>query len=451
MGLSLKARLTLGFVAGITVVSLGVAAFVYVQVRSDLRHQVDLGLEARAQALIAARSSRAIVASSGHIADQDEAIAQLVSADDRVLASTQAVADRPLLPPTSLAAGRRYVDAHPPGLDQMRLLVVPTSAQGNAAYLIVGATMSDTAEALTRLAVLFAVALPAQLVVSSLIGWYLAGAALAPVRRMSSEAEAVNADSRAGVTVPNSDRSLALLGTTLNATFQRLGEAIERERRFVANASHELRTPLATLKAEVDSALWGSRSEHELREALASAKQEVEHLIAIAEGLLVIARGAEGALPIIRKPTSLRELLRERLVAFAPLADRRRVSMEVDVDDVVVSLDRTRTRQALDNLIDNGLRHTPPGGTVRISARANLDGAEFTVEDDGSGFTPAALESAFQPFNRGTDEGGAGLGLAMAHAIAVAHGGSAHAENRTHQGAKVSLRLSAAGIATESA
>src|SRR5689334_2766096 len=400
MGLSLRARLTIGFVAGMTVVSLGVAIFVYLQVRSDLRHQVDLGLDARAQALLVARSSRAIVASSGHLADEDESIAQIVTRDDRVLASTRAVARQPLLRRTELPIDRTFIDTRPPGLDQMRLLVVPTRFQGQGAYLIVGATMSDTAEALTRLAVLFAVALPAALAVSSLIGWYLAGAALAPVRRMSSEAAAVSADTRTGVTVPRSDPSLALLGTTLNSTFQRLGEAVERERRFAANASHELRTPLATLKAEVDSALWGSRSEDELRDALRNAQYEVEHLIAIAEGLLVIARGGEGALPIIRKPTRLREFLDERLAAFAPLAAERGVSLDVEADDVLVDLDRTRTRQALDNLIENGLRHTPAGGTVRITGRATVDGVELAVEDDGTGFSEEALESAFEPFNR---------------------------------------------------
>jgi signal transduction histidine kinase len=366
-----------------------------------------------------------------------------------VLASTRAVAGQSLLRRAELPGDRAFINIRPPGLDQMRLLVVPTQFQGRAAYLIVGATMSDTAEALTRLAVLFAVALPAALALSSLIAWYLAGAALAPVRRMSSEAAAVSADTRTGVTVPGSDRSLALLGTTLNSTFQRLGEAIERERRFAANASHELRTPLATLKAEVDSALWGSRSEDELRDALRNAQYEVEHMIAMAEGLLVIARGGDGALPIVRKPTNLREFLDERLAAFAPRAAERGVSIEIEADDVFVAIDRTRTRQALDNLIENGLRHTSAGGTVRITGCADYDGAELAVEDDGTGFSARALESAFEPFNRGTDEGGVGLGLAMAHAIAVAHGGAARAENRIHRGAIVTLRLACGDVHAE--
>ena len=83
---------------------------------------------------------------------------------------------------------------------------------------------------------------------------------------------------------------------------------------------------------------------------------------------------------------------------------------------------------------------------MRITARANHNSVEFTVADDGSGFAEDALESVFQPFNRGADEGGTGLGLAMAHAIAVAHGGTAYAENAARGGAKVTLRLSCEGI-----
>src|SRR3954462_8015798 len=85
--------------------------------------------------------------------------------------------------------------------------------------------------------------------------------------------------------VPAGDRGLAVLATTVNATFDRLQTAIHRERTFAANASHELRTPLPILKAQVDTALTAPRSPHDLREALGSAASEVQHLISIAEGL----------------------------------------------------------------------------------------------------------------------------------------------------------------------
>ena len=211
-------------------------------------------MRARAQALTPGGRTGGLDHTSGHYADNDESVAQLVTPDGQLIDSTRSVAGRPLLAPGLLRAGR-FADVKPTGLDAMRLFVATTTHNGRPAYLIVGATMSDTREELSQLALLFGIALPAALVASSVIGWLLAGAALRPMRRMSAEAATIGADEpERRITVPTGEPGLALLATTLNTTFERLQEAIRRERRFAANASHELRTSLATLKAEVDSA-----------------------------------------------------------------------------------------------------------------------------------------------------------------------------------------------------
>ena len=441
--MSLRSRLTLAFAAGMTLVSLAVASFVYVQVRSDLRSEVDMGLRARAQALIAGGNLvRGLPQTSGHLADNDESFAQVLGGDGRILAATRSVAREPLLRPAELRHDRPWMtDRRPPGLETARLLEVPATVRGAHVYLVVGATLSDTREALTRLLVLFAIALPVALLASSLIGWLLAGAALRPVRRMSAEAAAItDADPERRLAVPTGDRGLAVLATTVNATFDRLQAAIRRERTFAANASHELRTPLTILKAEVDTALSAPRSPHELREALESAASEIRHLIAIAEGLLVIARTVEGRMPVERVPTSLAALAGERAAAFSGMARERDVELVVRAGDEIVELDPTRVRQAIDNLLDNAVRHCVTGGRVTITATAAAGTVSITVQDSGPGFSDAALAAAFQPFNR-TDNrsSGAGLGLALARAIAEAHGGRAEAWNVPAGGAAVTL------------
>jgi two-component system OmpR family sensor kinase len=441
--MSLRARLTLAFAAGMTLVSLAVASFVYVQVRSDLRSEVDMGQRARAQALIAGGTIvRGLPQTSGHLADNDESFAQVLGGDGRILAATRSVAREPLLSPAELHHDRPWMtDRRPPGLETARLLEVPAAVRGAQVYLVVGATLSDTREALTRLLVLFAIALPVALLASSLIGWLLAGAALRPVRRMSAEAAVItdaNPDRR--LAVPTGDRGLAVLATTVNATFDRLQTAIRRERTFAANASHELRTPLTILKAEVDTALSAPRSPHELREALESAAWEIRHLIAIAEGLLVIARTVEGRMPVERVPTSLAALAGERAEAFSGMAREREVELVVRAGDEIAELDPTRVRQAIDNLLDNAVRHCVTNGRVTITATAAAGTVSITVQDSGPGFSDAALAAAFQPFNR-TDNrsSGAGLGLALARAIAEAHGGRADARNVPAGGAAVTL------------
>jgi two-component system, OmpR family, sensor kinase len=441
--MSLRARLTLAFAAGMTLVSLAVASFVYVQVRSDLRSEVDMGLRARAQALIAGgRIERSLPQTSGHLADNDESFAQVLGGDGRILAATRSVTREPLLRRTELRHDRPWLtDRRPAGLETARLLEVPTRVRGTRVYLVVGATLSDTREALTRLLVLFAIALPVALVASSLIGWLLAGAALRPVRRMSAEAAAItDADPGRRLTVPTGDRGLTVLATTVNATFDRLQAAIRRERTFSANASHELRTPLTILKAEVDTALSAPRSPQELRQALESAASEIRHLIAIAEGLLVIARTVEGRMPVERVPTVLAALVGERAEAFSGMAREHEVELVVRAGDEIVELDPTRVRQAIDNLLDNAVRHCAAGGCVTVTATAAAGTVSVIVQDAGPGFSDAALAAAFQPFNR-TDNrsSGAGLGLALARAIAEAHGGRADAWNLPAGGAAVKL------------
>ena len=447
----LRVRLTLAFAAGMAVVLAGVAAFVYVNLRDDLLASVDSGLQSRAQ-VIAANAIRADNSLGGgrrrHLIDPDEAFAQVLAPSGRIIETTPGVARAPLMSGADLAARSEptFVDRRPRGLESSRLLVVPVRHAGRVAYVVVGATLSDSQEALNAALVRFAIAFPVALILSSLIGWLLAGAALRPVERMRREAAAISAsDPTHRLPVPMTDDTLGRLAVTLNLTFDRLQEALERERRFVDDASHELRTPLTILKAEVDSALTGQRSPEDLRGALVGASAEVNHLVRVAEGLLVLARAERGQIPTHRSPVSLPSLVEESRHAFASTADAAGVTLEAEALDAIVELDGTRVRQALDNLIDNALRHTPPGGVVEVTAAVNDGTVTIEVDDTGTGFDPAELDAVFQPFNRGRDavHGGSGLGLAIVRAIAEAHGGTVAAANRPSAGARVALTLQA--------
>jgi two-component system OmpR family sensor kinase len=443
---SLRVRLTLAFAAGMAVVLTGVAVFVYVSLRTDLRASVDSGLQSRAQ-IIAANAAHAgpVLGGRRRLIDADEAFAQVLSPSGRIVETTPAVARAALVPAGELASLRRptFVDDRPPGLDQSRLLIVPVGAAGHRAFVVVGATLSDSQEALDEALMWFAVAFPVALLLSSLIGWLLAGAALRPVERMRREAEAISAsDPTRRLPVPETDDTLARLAVTLNLTFDRLQAALERERRFVDDASHELRTPLTILKAEVDSALTDGHSLADLHLALKGASGEVNHLVRIAEDLLVLARAERGRIPTHRTSVSLEALLDASRRAFAATAEAGGVTLAVEVSDATVEVDGTRIRQALDNLLDNALRHTLPGGEVRVTAAATADAVTIQVDDSGPGFDPDELALAFQPFKRGDDSrDGSGLGLAIVQAIAEAHGGTVTAENRTGGGARMTLVL----------
>ncbi len=389
------------------IVLAGVGVFVYLQLRGDLLESVDMGLRSRAQVIVSnsQHADPSLGSTQRPLIDRDEAFAQVLAPDGHIIGSTPAVARAALVGRAYLSAIRdpSFLVRKPLGLESARLLVVPTHVKGGPLYVVVGATLSNSNEALGRVRLLFEIAFPVAVVVCSLVGWLLAGAALRPVERMRTEAEEISTtDPGRRLAIPDTDDTLTRLARTLNSTFDRLQQAHQRERRFVDDASHELRTPLTILKAEVDTGLAGTRERADLERTLKSASEEIDHLVRIAEGLLVLARANNGQIPIDIDTTPLRELVNGSLNSFAARARAREVHLEAHADDVVVSVDRTRIRQALDNLLDNALRHTPPHGMIEILTTASKETLAITVQDSGGGFQGVRARqrlSAVQPPN----------------------------------------------------
>src|SRR5262249_52489909 len=230
---------------------------------------------------------------------------------------------------------------------------------------------------------------------------------------------------------------------TLNEMLERLDDALERERRFVADASHELRTPLALLQAELELALRQPRSKDELEAAIRSAAEESDRLVRLAEDLLLGAGAERGRLPLQRTREAASALVAGVAARFRPRAEAAQRDVEVEVPpELELDVDTVRIRQALGNLVDNALRHGR--GTVHVRAEQQDGRVELHVTDEGDGFDPGFLSHAFERFSRGDEaraSGGAGLGLSIVEVIARSHGGSVGAANRATGGADVWLAL----------
>jgi signal transduction histidine kinase len=437
------------------VVLAGFGTFVYLRTGRDLMASVDLGLRARAQVTADAVRSQGttVVEASGSLIDPDESFAQVTDASGMVLAAGSDASKAPFLSSGTIRSLREptfFVRTIPEiDTDPLRLLAVPITASGRRVFVVVGTTLGDRRDSLNQLFLTLGIAGPVVLIVVSVVGWMALGAALRPVERMRREAAAISAsepDRR--LPVPATDDELGRLGTTLNAMLDRLQEALQRERRFVDDASHELRTPLAVLKMELDLALARGRTPRELEAALRSASAETDRLVRLARDLLVLARMERGRLPVHRTAVSLEDLVRQTV---APYADRARgagARFDLDVAPATASVDPVRVRQAVENLLDNAVQHTPPGGAIRLVARVEGDRIRIAVQDSGPGFPPNLLATAFEPFARGDGDSaggngegsGAGLGLSIVRAIAEAHDGTATAENLP-DGARVTLTL----------
>jgi signal transduction histidine kinase len=208
---------------------------------------------------------------------------------------------------------------------------------------------------------------------------------------------------------------------------ERVDQSLVRERAFLERASHELRTPLAALRAEVDLSLRRKRSTAELTAALHSVSQETDRLARLAEDLLVLARADNGRLPLHRQDVSLRETLESAAAMFAARALEHDVTLDVEAPDATLHADPLRLRQALVNLLDNALRHTPRLGTVRLTATVRDAEALVVVSDTGPGFAD--------------DRRTGGLGLRIVHAVAASHRGTLRIWRNDDGGASVEIRL----------
>ena len=453
--LPLRVRLTAVFAVAMALVLAAAGAFVYERVAGHLAGALDQELRSRAQDLSAlVIRAGTVEATGGPLIEHGESFAQLVTADGRVLDATRPLGRTRLLTGAELARARRKPtfanrDAVP-GLDEpARMLAVPVEHDPRQRVLVVGTTRENRAETLNSLLVAFLIGGPIALLLASLGGYLLAGAALRPIeamRRRAAEISTSSLDER--LPVPPARDEVARLGDTLNAMLTRIENGLARERRFVADASHELRTPLALLKTELELAVRHSRSPEELERAIRSAADETDRLARLADDLLLLARSEQGRPSLHLEPLDVAEVLGTVARRFGRRAEAEARELVVDVQpELGVVADRLRLEQALANMVDNALRYG--GGRVALTAAAADGFVELHVADEGRGFPPTFLAHAFERFSRADEERGgpgSGLGLAIVATIARAHAGEAHVANRDGAGADVWIALPRDGV-----
>ena len=373
-----------------------------------------------------------------------ERLIQIVDERGQVVgASEDLEADGPLLDPASLdqVRGGTTVLRTVSQDERLRVLGVPYGDPGTV--VILAAELDEVDDAQQALLGIYGPVSVVGSALAGLLGYVIARRSLAPVRRMTLEAEAIGgSDLSRRLSSPVRLDEVGRLTRTLNGMLARLEAAVERERDFAADASHELRTPLAILRAEVE--LTRDRVEdHAARSSLDTALQEADRLAALVDDLLLLARSDAGHLDGHRA-LDLDELVGAVTARFGTLAERRGVRL-TSTGAAVVRGDFSEVERAVGNLVDNALRHTPEGGVVSIEIRPAPFGADVVVSDTGPGVPVERLHSLFDRFSRldsaRHEPGGAGLGLAIVAAVAAAHAGTVCAVNRAAGGLSVVLTL----------
>ncbi len=450
--LPIRIRLAAAFSVGLLVVLALAGMFVYLRVGDELNQALDSSLAARADdiATLAQNAGPGEIDLGGiKTGEGESSFTQLLSPGGRIVQSTLPASDQVLnreQVDSARVAEIRLDGLRVSGIEgETRVVALPLDTGRRTLIAVVGATTSDREEALSGILRAFVLGAPFALVLASGVGYLLGGRSLAPVEAMRAQAQDITFEGAGErLPAPPANDELRRLAETLNAMLERVEAALQRERVFVSDASHELRTPLAILKAEIELVRRAGGTKEELEVALDSAAEEVDQLVRLAEDLLVIARADQGRLPIKRDSVEIRALLERIRSRHAESTKREGAKIVVEADTVgSFDVDPLRIEQALDNLLENALRHG--AGTVRLSAERSLRGElVLTVSDEGPGFPPGFEAEAFERFTQASgarSDEGAGLGLAIVRAIATAHGGRVTIAPGSLTGAAVRMLL----------
>ncbi|RKP59008.1 sensor histidine kinase [Pararobbsia silviterrae] len=267
----------------------------------------------------------------------------------------------------------------------------------------------------------------------AIIVWLVVGRGLLPLQRFARALDVRKPDALEPLQDTMLPEEIQPLAKALNGLLGRLGQSLDAQKAFVADAAHELRTPLAALRIQLQL-LERARADEDRTEALGDLKKGVERATRLVEQLLALARSEPGgdAASVSRERVDLTAMLLECVTAHAPIAQGKRVDLGVgeqahaEVDGQAPAL-----RVMLNNVLDNAVKYTPEGGRIDVSVtRAEHDGAavaRVVVDDSGPGIPVSERERVFDRFYRGVhdtgrDPSGSGLGLAIVRRIAERHG-----------------------------
>jgi heavy metal sensor kinase len=240
------------------------------------------------------------------------------------------------------------------------------------------------------------------------------------------------------------------LAGTINGLLDRLAAYHAQASRFTADASHELRSPLAAMRAAVEVTLQQPRTAADYRDVLASLGEQCERLTALVNGLLLLARADTGEVTVRREMVDLSALAEEAAEMYEPLAEERGLAFRWECPPGAAVLgDAQRLRQLVTNLVDNAMKFTPSGGSVRLGVQRDGQNATLSVSDTGIGIAAEHLAHVFERFYQADparSSSGAGLGLSICRWIVEAHGGAITAKSQEGDGTTFTVRLPLANL-----
>ncbi|MDI1334954.1 MAG: ATP-binding protein [Lacunisphaera sp.] len=285
------------------------------------------------------------------------------------------------------------------------------------------------ADALSALLAIIVVSLPLTVALLVAGGYLITRHWLRPLELMVRQAEGITVDNLSQrLPVADEINELGRLATAFNSTLGRLEDSFQTLDRFVADASHELRTPLTTLRSVGEVGLRRSRTVEEYREIIGSMLEEAQRLHQLVERLLELASAEGGTRNVHSEPLRLDEFVTACVNEIGILAEYKNQHIEIVAKACTINTDPVLLRQVLQNLLDNAMKYSPIGATIRVQVESLAGECRVSVSDEGPGIPPDHLARLANRFYRVGDSrvrgpGGFGLGLAITKAYLRVLGG----------------------------
>jgi two-component system OmpR family sensor kinase len=342
-----------------------------------------------------------------------------------------------------------------PGTGPSAFRAAAYSPGPGAGTVVAAVSLQDVNQTLSHLRLIGGIVTAAVLAALAALAWWVIRIGLRPLERMQETANAIaGGDMSARVETTDERTEVGRLGASLNSMLGQIERAFaereaseERLRRFLADASHELRTPLTSIRGYAEAFRLGpARDPDELEKAMSRIEDEAARMGVQVDELLTLARLDE-VRQRARRPVDLATVAAEAC-ADARAANPGRIIELAAGSRAEVTGDQGQLHQVVANLLRNAVQHTPGGSPIDVSVSAGGRDVTLAVRDHGEGLPPGAAEHAFERFwrherVRRSDDGGAGLGLAIVAAIAEAHGGRAVARDAPGGGAVFEVVLPA--------
>jgi heavy metal sensor kinase len=451
---SIRVRLTSWYSVVLALMLVVYATATFLAVRHEFYEQFDDQLhddfETAEGRLVPGPDGRiAIAGDQHHDPDADDRGAEVWSTSGELTYRSDPTPALPPIVPAAASNAYRYESIEAGG-HHWRTLTAVTLAGGRSVVVRVSRSEDRLRAQLWEIVVVLVLGLPLIVALAGVGGYVLARRALTPIDHLASEARRITADRlHERLSVPNQHDEIGRLASVINETFGRLEASFDQLRRFTADASHELRTPLAVIRGTGELALSKARTVNELKEAMSSVLEEVDRLTTLVETLLRLSHGDAGTIRISPEAVDLSQLARDVVGSLVILAEDQNQRIVIDASDgVFVTADRLVLREAITNVVDNAIKYSPRGAPITIRVAVERQEAVLTVADEGPGVPAEHRERIFDRFfrideARSREDGGAGLGLAIAKWAVDVNGGQITVGDAATRGATFRISMPA--------